>query len=199
MRAVGCLDGVPFDREYETYKFSPGNMGEVERVLAGEPVLGDAAYLRSQRGALFRFRNDDPVDGGFFAMSNAHNREIYEIWLPLDRSARDGMVVALEAELDEQLRRLRARESLDGRYGALSTNCTMPLQQHLGADWHLPFRWLRELQDDALLRVVHPSHHVLAGWTTIPERIPRPTPIFRWRRDAGTAGVGASPVLPQGN
>lgn len=198
VRAVGCLDDEPFDREYEVYRLGPGNMGEIRRFLAGEDVLQDAAYLRRERGALFRFRNDDPVDGGFFAQSHAHNREIYELWLDLSPSERDDVVLRLEAALDDQLARLRAREPLEGTYGALSTNCTVPLQELLPGDWHLPFRWLRELEDQAALRVFHPSHHVLAGWTELPEEVERRRIPFRWRKDvsAWRGRLDRDPVLP---
>ncbi len=199
LRAVGCWAGQPFDWEYEVYRFGPGNWGEISRVLAGDEVLDDAEYLRAQRGALFRFRNDDPVDGGFFAASHARNREIYELWLDLAAPERDHIVSTLEAGLDEQARRLRAREPLEGRYGALSTNCTLPIQELLNQRWHLPYRWMRELQDDALRRVVHPSHHLLGAWDSLPTTSERPRVIFRRPSDPEDWPVSVGeqrPILP---
>ncbi len=195
VRAVGCRDGEPFDHEYETYSVTRGNWPEIERVLAGDPVLEDEGYWRRQRGRVFAFRNDDPVDGGFYADSHARNREIYELWLDVTPEDAESMVDALEARLVDQSRRLQERDDLDGRYGALSTNCTLPLQQLLGGDWHLPFRWLRELQDGARLRVLHPSRHLLARWDVVPERVERrPRPVLR--RGGWVPAEAWGPLLP---
>ncbi len=196
VRALTCLDGALHDAEYETYRFGPGNQGEIERVLAGEDVLDDETYLRSQRGALFHFRNDDPVDGGFFAQSHTANREIYELWLPVDRAEADAMVLQLEAKLDDQLQRLRDRDDLQGRYHWWSTNCTVPLQELLGhPEWAMPFRWLRELEGEARLRVLHPSVHLASVWGHYPDRVERPRPVFR-RRGTLPAIQDRVPVLP---
>lgn len=198
-RALRCLDGVPADAEYETYRFGPGNEGEIRRVLAGEDVLDDAAYLRAQRGALFHFRNDDPVDAGFFAQSHTANREVYVIWLDVDRTTADAMVLAREAVLDDQLARLRAREPLEGRYHWWSTNCTVPLQELLGhPEWAMPFRWLRELQGAARLRVLHPSEHLASGWTVWPEAVEKPRPVFR-RRGPAPPLDDRPPLYPKGD
>ena len=198
VRAIGCRHGLPFDAEYEVYRMG-SNPEEVNRVLEGHPVLGDRDYLRAQRDALFWFRNDDPVDAGFFAQSHAHNREIYELWFDWPRARRDALVVTLEGRLTDQADRLDRREPLDGQYGALSTNCTLPLQQALDTPWHLPFRYLRELAPDAQLRVLHPSHHVLMGWDEVPTSVARPRPIFRWRRriDAWDGRAMGAPALPR--
>ena len=196
VRALLCLDGEPHDVEYEAYRLGPGNMGEVERVLAGEDVLEDVAYLDSQRGALFRFRNDDPVDGGFFAASHSSNREIYELWLDPEQHDLDAMVLQLEGALDDQLQRLRTRAPLVGRYRVFSTNCTVPLQEVLGhPEWAMPFRWLRELRDDAVLRVLHPSVHLARRWGSYPQAVRRPRPVFR-RGGEVPSPVSRSPVLP---
>jgi hypothetical protein len=195
VRAVGCRDGAPFDHEYETYAVTRGNWPEIERVLAGDPVLEDDPYWRRQRGRIFAFRNDDPVDGGYYADSHARNREIYELWLDVTPAEADRMVEALEARLADQDRRIRARDDLEGRYGALSTNCTLPLQQLLGQDWHLPFRWLRELEGQARLRVLHPSRHLLGRWGGVPERVERrPRPLFR--RGGIVPAEAQGPLLP---
>jgi len=189
LRALLCLDGELVDVEYEAYRLGPGNMHEVERVLAGESVLGDADYLRRERGALFRFRNDHPVDGGFYAASHDRNREIYELWLDPARHDLDAMVLRLEAALDDQLERLRSRAPLDGRYRVFSTNCTVPLQETLGhAEWAMPFRWLRELRDEAVLRVLHPSVHVAGRWSDYPDAVRRPSPVFRSQRSVPPVG-----------
>ncbi len=196
VRAVGCRDGEPFDHEYETYVVSRGNWPEIERVLAGDPVLADEAYWRAQKGHIFAFRNDDPVDGGFYADSHARNREIYELWLDVTPAEADAMVASLEGVLAEQARRVAAREELLGRYGALSTNCTLPMQQLLDGDWHLPFRWLRELEDEARLRVLHPSRHLIARWGVVPERVDRrPRPLFR-RKVTAAPDRAPGPLLP---
>ena len=135
------------------------------------------------------------MDAGFYADSHRRNREIYELWLDLSREEADAMVAALEGQLADQRARLAARDDLEGRYGALSTNCTLPLQQLLEGSWHLPFRWLRELEDEARLRVLHPSRHLLARWDGVPERVERrPRPVFR---RSGPAPVEApGPLLP---
>jgi len=197
VRALLCLDGELHDAEYEAYRLGPANMGEVRRVLQGESVLDDEAYLRAQRGALFRFRNDAPVDGGFFAASHAANREIYELWLDPEAYDLDAMVLRLEAGLADQLRRLRAREDLPGRYRVFSTNCTVPLQEVLGhPEWAMPFRWLRELRDEAVLRVLHPSEHLARRWGAYPEAVVRPSPLFR--RGGEVPPPEGRPVLPVG-
>ena len=196
VRAVGCRGGQPFDHEYETYAVSRGNWPEIQRVLAGDPVLDDRAYWKRQRSHLFAFRNDDPVDAGFYAEAHAHNREIYELWLDLTPEEAQEVVDQLEATLDEQARRLAAREELAGRYRALSTNCTQPIQQLLPGGWHLPFRWLRELEGAARLRVLHPSRHLLGRWEEVPARVERrPHPLFRRRRPTGPVEA-AGPLLP---
>jgi hypothetical protein len=198
IRAVGCRDGAPFDVEYESYVFSRANAEEIDRVLQAASVHPDEAYLRGQRGRLFLFRNDDPVDTGFFELSAHANREIYELWLGVTTAEANEMVQTLEGQLHEQMRRVAAQEPLQGRYRALSTNCTVPMQQLLGHAWHLPHRWLRELEDDARLRVVHPSVHLLGRWDTVPVSVERPKPVFRRRREGAALplDVDALPVLP---
>lgn len=207
LRTVACRDGALRDTEFETYRLSRWN----ERMFAdehvGEPYVRDD-LLRRYRGALVLFRNDDPVDRGWFGDAQAHNREIYELWLDLPQETLEKIVLDAERWYEEQHLTMRAGEPLPERYRPLSTNCTHVLVRLLGAPLagvlgagvppHLPFAWLRLLEDGALLRVLHPSHALVARWGEIPDVVlRRPKPLFRTRSDLPDAlTVSTVPLGP---
>lgn len=200
LRTVRCVGGAVVDREYETYRMSAWNERLFREAHAGEAFL-DGDYLKSQRGALVLFRNADPVDGGWFADAERHNREIYELWLPLPTETLDAIGRAADAWYDAQLVTLRARAPLPERYRALSTNCTTVLARLVGPpDGRdrgpvLPFAWLRATEADTL-RVLHPSHALVQRWSGLPEHVDaRPRPIWRRR---GALPPGATADLADG-
>lgn len=196
LRTVTCRDGELVDREYETYRLSAWN----EALLRDEHPDLDPRYLARQRGALVLFRNADPVDRGWFAEAEAHNREIYELWLdrPPDELLR--IVDGAERWYADQAAVLMGRGELDERYRALSTNCTTVLVRLLGvADPpHMPFAWLRRLEDEARLRVVHPSHALVRRWDGLPDGMDgRVHPLFRRRVElAPSLDVDRDPAVP---
>ena len=180
LRTVTCRGGMLVDHEYETYRLSAWNE---ELLLAEHPDL-DAADLLAERGALVLFRNVDPVDRGWFAEAQAKNRELYELWLDAPPEALAAIVARAEAWYDAQQIVLAARGELGDRYRPLSTNCTTVLQRLLDVPDppHLPFVWLRRLEDDARLRVLHPSHALVLRWGTLPDTVDgRLHPLFRRR------------------
>ncbi len=192
LRATYCLGDEVVDVEYESYRLSAWNEAQLRHEHAGEAFL-EGDWIRGQRGALVLFRNRDPVDGGWFADAQRHNREIYELWLDLDQAELDRIVLEADAAYEAQRERLRARQDLPMRYRALSTNCTWVLQRWLpdaltdGEDPHLPFAWLRALEPSAARQVLHPSVHLVRRWGELPDQVDKPSPVFRRgraRRDA---------------
>jgi hypothetical protein len=182
VRVLYCLGGQVVDREYETYRLSAWNEVEVRRAYVGEAFL-DGHYLREQRGALFLFRNEQAVDGGWIGDALAHNREVYTTWLDLDPAEQAQVVLGLEAWHADQLAQLRALAPLTERYRALSTNCTAVLQRTLpeiGGRAHLPFTWLRRAAPTGTT-VLYPSHHLVKAWGGRPPShvAQRPRPKFR--------------------
>ena len=188
LRATYCLGEELVDVEYESYRMSSWNDAQLRHEHAGEPFLkGD--WLHTQRGSLVLFRNRDPVDAGWFADAQRHNREIYELWLDLPREELDRIVIEADAWYEEQLAGLRAGRDLPLPYRPLSTNCTYVLQALLpaeltgGRDPHLPFAWLRLLEETAKLRIVRPSAHLSGRWGQ-GQQVRRPRPILRSPPDA---------------
>ena len=184
LRTVRCRQGELLDREYEVYRLAGWNEQMFLDEHRGEPYA-DPEHLRQYRGALVLFRNPDPVDGGWFGEAQAHNREIYELWLDLPQQDLDRIAEQAERWYEEQRETLLAGGELAERYRALSTNCTAVLarllSEPLGLEHPptLPFGWMRLLEERAFLRVLHPSHALAARWGQLPEVTPRPHPIFR--------------------
>jgi hypothetical protein len=182
LRTLYCRGGAVVDREFETYRLSAWNEEQLRYEHAGEPFLDDP-WLRTQRGALVLFRNDDPVDRAFYAEAQAHNREIYELWLDLPQDELDAIVLAAEGWRARQLADLRAHVPQTERYVPWTTNCTSVLRllpDELEPSSALPFAWLRALEDDARARVLHPSVHLLRTWDgDPPAETERRHPIFR--------------------
>ncbi|MEQ1569672.1 MAG: DUF4105 domain-containing protein [Myxococcota bacterium] len=190
LRVVGCRDGRLEDFEYETYRLSDWNLRSFREEHPGEPFL---EHIDDQRGALVLFRNVDPVDRGWFADAQAHNREIYELWLDTTPAERDRIASTAAGWYTDQRDQLRRGERLPERYRALSTNCTTVLARTLEVSDPpvLPFAWMRLLEDTAQLRVLHPSHHLAARWDTWPAQLDRPHPLLR-----RPASVPSVPDLP---
>lgn len=196
LRTVTCRNGALVDHEYETYRLSAWNE---ELLLAEHPEL-DAADLAAERGSLVLFRNVDPVDRGWFAEAQAKNRELYELWLDGTPEALAAIVARAETWYDAQEIVLAAGGDLGDRYRLFSTNCTTVLQRILDVPDppHVPFVWLRLLEDDARLRVLHPSHALVYRWGTVPEAVEdRLHPLFR-RRGAldPTLALPTTPAAP---
>ncbi len=196
LRTVVCRGGELVDHEYETYRLSAWNE---ELLLAEHPEL-DAEDLASERGALVLFRNVDPVDRGWFAEAQRKNRELYELWLDGTPEALSAIVDRAEAWYEAQRVVLAADGALRDRYRLLSTNCTTVLQRLLDVPDppHVPFVWLRRLEDDARLRVLHPSHALVLRWGTLPDTVDaRLHPLFR-RRGAldPTMELSRTPAAP---
>jgi hypothetical protein len=185
LRVVSCQDGEVRDAEYETYRLSAWNERMFRTEHAGEAYLTDD-LLREHRGSLVLFRNVDPVDRGWFGDAQAHNREIYEVWLDLPPETIAQIAVQADRWYERQRQTLRAGEPLPQRYHALSTNCTSVLERLLSGPLHLeetpamPFGWLRLLEDGPGLQVLHPSHALVRRWGQLPAQIERrPHPLFR--------------------
>jgi hypothetical protein len=185
LRTVSCRDGELHDAEYETYRFSAWNERMFRLEHAGEAFLTED-LLQRHRGSLVLFRNTDPVDRGWFGDAQAHNREIYELWVDLPPETLAQIALAADRWYEEQRQLLRAGEPTPQRYRALSTNCTTVLHRLLAEPLQLteppsmPFGWLRLLEDRASLRVLHPSHALVRRWGQLPEQIvQRPHPLLR--------------------
>lgn len=186
VRIRTCADGVPVDREYETYRLGRWNRRMLALEHAGEAFLQDEAYLDRQRGALVLFRTPDPVDAGWYAEAQDRNREIYELWLELPPAELDAIHAAAEGWYADQRAALRARRDLTERYVPWTVNCTTVLKRlvppRLQVASALPFRWLRALEEGGGARVLHPSRHLWHTWRGVaPEVTTRPRPVFRAR------------------
>ena len=187
LRVIYCLDGEVVDAEFEAYRLSNWNESLLREEHEGE-AFAEGPWLTGQRGRLALFRNDRPVDDGWYAEQQAANREIYELWLDLEQGEMDQVVISAEDAHQRQLRLLRARTDLPRRYNAPTRyNCTIVLSEHLPArvaprNVVFPFAWLRELQPTAV-RVMHPSHYRINQWKgQLPAQAHRPRPFVKLRR-----------------
>ena len=210
LRAVFCLDDELVDAEYEVYRLSGWNEGLLREEHEGE-AFAQSEWLETQRGAKVLFRNLDTVDSGWYALSQASNREIYEVWLDLEQGELDAVVTRAETAWIEQRERLRANQPLPERYHPIRRNCTevygfLPSGLVPGAPF-TPFAWVRRLLAEGrdLDRVMYPSHHFVNRWRGIlPAQIERPHPVFRRRRAVRREHLprlrasleGARPALP---
>ncbi len=176
LRFLLCRGGVLDDREFEYYRFSPSSAKFLRR-MHGEDrdcpmgdgpydFVDDEDYLRSLEGSFFLHMNVRAVDCGHFSEQLSHNREIYELWLPLPPEERDALYARNQGRYDQQLQRLIAREPIEERYGALGRNCTWHLRQDLPqVRWPagvFPIAILRTLlREPVELAVTYPSEHAL--------------------------------------
>lgn len=163
LRVVACVDGEVSDREYEAYRLGAWN----ERLLAqeheGEAFAADGS-LAARRGSLVLFRNEAAVDGGWFAQVGEENRDLWEIWLDLPPERLAAVSAGARAWYDAQQETLASERPLPERYVPWRRNCTAVLRDllpELDPGSALPFAWLRALEPEATLRVVHPSPHRL--------------------------------------
>jgi hypothetical protein len=195
MRFQVCTDGRFRDVEFEAFRLSPNE----QRILLDEVDGLDPAHLESQQGALVWFANEPVVDRGFYHQMQARNRDVLELWLDPADGDLASIYEALDARYREQIRRLWAHEPLPVRYRALGPNCTAVLADLPGRRAITPFAYLRRFEAAARRRVLHPSHHtvrkLLADRARVPERIPRPAPVFRWTRRLGDAEDALGEVL----
>jgi hypothetical protein len=152
-------------------------------------------FLKVQHDRLVLFRNEGPVDGGTYAEELDKNREITELWLPIDPDAGAIVLADLDAAFERQLAELRQGQTVSRpRYRAMALNCTEPILQLTAAavaeDLQVgslyPLTWLRKLEHNPSVRVVvHPSPHMLgsierktgdlkAAWSGAPTEVYRP-------------------------
>jgi hypothetical protein len=144
------------------------------------------------------FRDPHPHDGGWLRDAMSRNREVYELWLDLPPERAEAAIRELQGWFSEQQAALEGRRDLGPSYVLWSRNCTLVWKRafpELDPGSALPFAWLRALEEDARLRVMHPSAAVArrlaargGGW---PEESGRPHPILR-------GGRGWPDEVPQG-
>ena len=187
LRAVYCLGDQLVDAEYEVYRLSGWNEGQLRDEHEGEP-FAESSWLKSQRGAKVLFRNRGPVDQGWYAEAQARNREIYEVWLDLPQAELDQVVIRAERAWSDQLERLRAHQDLPERYRPIANNCTAVFRDFLppalveGSPF-TPFAFVRRLAPEARALVMYPSHHLINRWEgELPESVERIRPVFRRSR-----------------
>lgn len=207
LRAVFCEGTTLHDIEYEVYRLSGWNEALLREEHEGEAFATDP-WLTTQRGAKVLFRNQRTVDGGWFALNQRANREIYEVWLDWPQERLDAVVERAESAWMAQRDRLRAHEPLPERYHPITNNCTAVYEEFLDAGVGAPitpFAWVRRLQDDAALLVLHPSHHLVNRWRGhLPVAVDKPFPFVRRPRRIRPAHrvalqaslANARPVLP---
>lgn len=209
LRALFCEGDELHDVEYEVYRLSAWNEALLREEHEGEP-FAEGPWLTSQRGAKVLFRNRWTVDGGWFATNQSSNREIYELWLGWPPESLDAVVIRAESAWEAQRERLRAEEALPERYDPIANNCTAVYYDFLGDDVVpgapiTPFAWVRKLEGDAVLRVLHPSHHLVNQWRGhLPVEVDKPAPLIRGPRTIKPAHrlalqaslARATPILP---
>ena len=176
LRFVLCRGGALDDVEFEYYRFSPSSDRFIRRMHGedrGCPMgegpydfVDDVDYLRSLRGTFFLHLNVRSIDCGHFSEQLSHNREIYELWLPLSPEERAELYDRNQARYQQQLDQLIAREPLEQRYGWMNRSCTWHLRQDLPqVRWPaglFPMAILRSLLREPLeLAVTYPSEHAL--------------------------------------
>ncbi len=170
VRVLACEHGEISDYEYETYRLGRSAVPRLREAMGDPELVLDAELLRRERGQRFLFRNDDAVDRGYLGDATRRNRELYEIWLPLDGEELERSWRLLDGAYARQLEAFAGGLPLtEGPYRATSTNCTVPVRQVLGlvglpgAERAFPLAILRDLEERPdVVRVVHPSPHLLA-------------------------------------
>jgi hypothetical protein len=173
LRFLACEDRQLRDVEFEYYRLDATTHEWFAERYPDEPWHGDRTYMRRQRNQLIVLRNDRPVDGGWYAVELAKNREITEAWMPWDPALITALLRAQDRRHEEQLRRLRAREDLGWiEYEAMGDNCTFHIREALAAAAGepegalrgsvYPMELLRMLEEaDGVRFVVHPGAHAL--------------------------------------
>jgi len=218
VRFLICQGGALDDVEFEYYRFSPSSERFVRRMHGEErdcpmgegpyDFVQDADYLRSLQGTFFLHRNVRSIDCGHFTEQLSHNREIYEIWLPLSPQERAALYARNLDRYNHQLDQLIAREPLEVRYGALTRNCTWHLRQDLpqvrSPAALFPMFILRTLlREPVELAVTYPSEHALlrlaeaaGGTEALAEQLGGDTPLTMARlRPIVRSRRGLDPAL----
>ena len=207
LRATYCLGSALHDVEYEAYRLSAWNEAQLRGEHAGETFAEEERLAR--RGDHVLFRNQNPVDGGWYAEAQAANREIYEVWLDLPQAELDTVVLRAEAAWEAQRARLRADVSLDRRFDWIGDNCTSVFSDFLPAELDVgapitPFAWVRRLESRARAQILYPSHHLVNRWRgVLPTEVRRLRPVFRrrsrihrrWLPSLRASLQGAQPAL----
>lgn len=201
VRFLACESGALVDEEVEVYRFSQRTQDRLSSRHPGADFAEDAATLRRNRGRLYLRIVPDPVDDGHYARELERNREIHELWLPLEPDVAAALRADLHAREAAQLAAFERGEPIpEGRYVGMGRNCTVPvrdaraaLRGDLGgaAPGVYPFRILADLETHpGVVRVLHPSGHALrqaireaggrAGFVAaLPGEMPRPRPLLR--------------------
>ena len=183
------------DVEFEATRMDASLVDWFEAAHPSEGWYHMPDFLKVQHDRLVLFRNEHPVDGGTYAEELDKNREVTELWLPIDRAAAAVVLGELDTAFETQLAELRSGRTVSRpQYRAMALNCTEPVLQlttaavpaALQVDSLYPLTWLRKLEDDPAVRVVvHPSSHVLqsieaqtgdlkAAWSGAPTKVYRP-------------------------
>ncbi|MEC8425694.1 MAG: hypothetical protein VX000_18035 [Myxococcota bacterium] len=200
VRFLACEQGEMVDEEVEAYRFTPRTFRQLASRHPGAAFATDPLTLRRNRGRLYLRVVPDPVDDGHYARQLARNREIYELWLPLE----PGRAQALRADFHARARAQTAafeagRPIPEGRYVGMGRNCTLPALHARtalagrtgGAPGPYPMRILADLASHPdVVRVLHPSPHALrkaledagdreAFVASLPGPVGRPRPLLR--------------------
>lgn len=198
LRVAWCEDGGFHDLEYEVYRLGAWNERMLRAEHAGEAWVEEA--VDEQRGAAVLFRVEHPVDGGWYRESMIDNREIYELWLDLPEERAVRLIREADAWYEGQRASLAAHEPLSPSYVLWSRNCTMVLRRllpELDPGSALPFVWMRALEEDVPLRVMHPSSAVARRWADDwPDRTDRPHPLVRLGKRWPEQIEAGEPVTP---
>lgn len=195
IRFLACDAGRFRDVEFEATRMDESLVDWFAAAHPGEGWYYMPDFVDVQHDRLVLFRNEGPVDEGVYAEELDKNREVTELWLPVDPDAAAAVLAELDAAFEIQLAELRRGDTVSRpRYRAMALNCTDPVLQltetaapaevRVGSLY--PLTWLRALEDNPSVRVVvHPSPHVLqsierrtgdlkAAWSGAPTRVYRP-------------------------
>ncbi|MCA9490596.1 MAG: hypothetical protein KC621_11765 [Myxococcales bacterium] len=198
LRTTWCEAGGFHDAEYEVYRLGGWNEQMLRAEHAGEPWVEEA--LDEQRGAAVLFRVEHPVDGGWYRESMLDNREPYELWLDLPEERAVRVIREAEAWYEEQRASLAAHEPLTPSYLLWKRNCTLVLRRllpELDPGSALPFVWMRSIEEEVPLRVMHPSSAVARRWADDwPVEAERPHPFVRPGKRWPTGIAVEDPVVP---
>jgi hypothetical protein len=172
VRFLACEGGSLVDEEVEIYRFSGRTQAKLPERHPSAAFTTDPGTLRRNRGRLYLRIVPDPVDDAQYARELSRNREIHELWLPLEADGAAALRDDFHARAAAQLAAFERGEPIpEGRYVGMGRNCTVPVRNALAAlggdlggeaPGVYPLRILRELeQHPGVERVLHPSAHAL--------------------------------------
>lgn len=202
VRFLACEGGALVDEEVELYRFTRRTFDKLPQRHPGAAFAADRRTLRTNRGRLYLRVVPDPVDSGQYARELARNREIHELWLPLEPAAARALRADFHGRVAAQTRAFAAGEPIpEGRYVGMGRNCTVPVRNARAvlegttgeAPGVYPLRILSDLEaHPGVVRVLHPSAHAFrraleaaggqqAFVADLPGSMPRPRPLLRRR------------------